>query len=58
MGNTMTKAIYDKFKSATHMGSKVATGAIPTEALDITVSVSGFKSETKTTQSILRSRFK
>ncbi|MFA0121144.1 chitinase C-terminal domain-containing protein, partial [Vibrio sp. 10N.261.48.A2] len=43
MGNTMTKAIYDKFKSATPYGNKVATGAIPTEALDITVSVGGFK---------------
>lgn len=43
MGNTMTKAIYDKFKSATPYGNKVATGAIPTEAVDITVSVGGFK---------------
>ncbi|MCZ8489747.1 chitinase C-terminal domain-containing protein [Vibrio lentus] len=25
MGNTMTKAIYDKFKSATPYGNKVAT---------------------------------
>ena len=43
MGNTMTKAIYDKFKSATPYGNKVATGAIPSEALDIAVSVGGFK---------------
>lgn len=43
MGNTMTKAIYDKFKSATPYGNKVATGPIPTEAVDITVSVGGFK---------------
>ncbi|MDV5169152.1 chitinase C-terminal domain-containing protein [Photobacterium rosenbergii] len=43
MGNTMTKAIYEKFKSATPYGNKVATGAIPTEALDIAVDVSGFK---------------
>ncbi|MGF1737655.1 chitinase C-terminal domain-containing protein [Photobacterium satsumensis] len=43
MGNTMTKAIYEKFKSATPYGNKVATGAIPTEALDIAVNVSGFK---------------
>lgn len=43
MGNTMTKAIYEKFKSATPYGNKIATGAIPTEALDIAVDVSGFK---------------
>jgi len=43
MGNTMTKAIYDKFKSATPYGNKIATGAIPTEAVDISVKVSGFK---------------
>ncbi|EKO3944033.1 chitinase C-terminal domain-containing protein [Vibrio fluvialis] len=43
MGNTMTKAIYDKFKVATPYGNKVATGAIPTETVDITVSIAGFK---------------
>ncbi|WP_104028570.1 chitinase C-terminal domain-containing protein [Vibrio jasicida] len=43
MGNTMTKAIYDKFKSATPYGNKIATGALPTEAVDIAVSVGGFK---------------
>ncbi|MGF1723792.1 chitinase C-terminal domain-containing protein [Photobacterium nomapromontoriensis] len=43
MGNTMTKAIYDKFKAATPYGNKVATGAIPTETVDIAVSVGGFK---------------
>jgi len=43
MGNTMTKAIYDKFKSATPYGNKVAIGAIPTEAVDIAVLVGGFK---------------
>ncbi|EJA7360622.1 chitinase C-terminal domain-containing protein [Vibrio alginolyticus] len=43
MGNTMTKAIYDKFKSAMPYGNKVATGPTPTEAVDITVSVGGFK---------------
>ncbi|MBT0014587.1 chitinase C-terminal domain-containing protein [Vibrio alginolyticus] len=43
MGNTMTKAIYDKFKSATPYGNKVATGPTPTEAVDIIVSVGGFK---------------
>ncbi|EDP60765.1 glycosyl hydrolase family 18 protein [Vibrio sp. AND4] len=43
MGNTMTKAIYDKFKSATPYGNKIATDATPTEAVDITVSVGGFK---------------
>ncbi|UTZ33121.1 chitinase [Vibrio campbellii] len=43
MGNTMTKAIYDKFKSATPYGNKIATGAIPTEAVDIAVSIGGFK---------------
>jgi chitinase len=43
MGNTMTKTIYDKFKSATPYGNKVATGAIPAEAVDISVSIGGFK---------------
>lgn len=43
MGNTMTKAIYEKFKSATPYGNTVATGPVPTAALDITVSVGGFK---------------
>lgn len=43
MGNTMTKAIYDKFQSATPYGNTVATGAIPTETVDITVSIDGFK---------------
>ncbi|KLV07049.1 chitinase [Photobacterium aquae] len=43
MGNTMTKAIYDKFKSATPYGNKIAAGAVATEALDISVDVSGFK---------------
>ncbi|MFM2586794.1 chitinase C-terminal domain-containing protein [Vibrio sp. TBV020] len=43
MGNTMTKAIYDKFKSATPYGNKIATGAIPAEAVDISVSIGGFK---------------
>lgn len=43
MGNTMTKAMYDKFKSATPYGNKIATGAIPSEAVDITVSIGGFK---------------
>lgn len=43
MGNTMTKAIYEKFKSATPYGNTVATGAIPTETVDIAVNVGGFK---------------
>ncbi|PHJ43407.1 glycosyl hydrolase family 18 protein [Vibrio sp. PID17_43] len=43
MGNTMTKAIYDKFKSATPYGNKIAIGTIPTEAVDIAVSIGGFK---------------
>ncbi|NVD07871.1 chitinase [Vibrio sp. JPW-9-11-11] len=43
MGNTMTKAIYDKFKSAVPYGNKVATGAIPNETVDIAVSIGGFK---------------
>lgn len=43
MGNTMTKAIYDKFKTATPYGNSVSTGAIPTESLDIQVSIDGFK---------------
>lgn len=43
MGNTMTSAIYDKFKAATPYGNTVATGAIPTETVDISVSIGGFK---------------
>ncbi|MGF1696390.1 glycosyl hydrolase family 18 protein [Vibrio lamellibrachiae] len=43
MGNSMTKAIYEKFKSATPYGNKLATSSLATEALDITVSVGGFK---------------
>lgn len=43
MGNTMTKAIYDKFKAATPYGNTVATGAIPTQAVKIGVKVGGFK---------------
>ncbi|USH01349.1 chitinase C-terminal domain-containing protein [Grimontia kaedaensis] len=43
MGNTMTKAIYDKFAAATPYGAKLSETAMPTEAVDITVSVGGFK---------------
>ncbi|KGK11960.1 chitinase [Vibrio navarrensis] len=43
MGNTMTKAIYDKFKSATPYGNAVATSAVPAQTVDIAVSVGGFK---------------
>ncbi|UXI02473.1 chitinase C-terminal domain-containing protein [Photobacterium sp. TY1-4] len=43
MGNTMTQTIYNKFKAATPYGNSIATGAIPTEALDITIAISGFK---------------
>ncbi|CZF86196.1 chitinase C-terminal domain-containing protein [Grimontia marina] len=43
MGNTMTKAIYDKFAAATPYGAKLSENAMPTEAVDITVSVGGFK---------------
>ena len=43
MGNTMTKAIYDKFTSATPYGNSVATDAVPTETLDIAVAIDGFK---------------
>ncbi|MBY6196266.1 chitinase C-terminal domain-containing protein [Vibrio hangzhouensis] len=43
MGNSMTKAMYEKFLSASPYGNKVATGTIPTEAVDIAVTVDGFK---------------
>ncbi|SKA51643.1 chitinase C-terminal domain-containing protein [Enterovibrio nigricans] len=43
MGNSMTKAIYDKFAAATPYGNKVSDTAMPTEAVDIAVSVGGFK---------------
>ncbi|GAB6261720.1 chitinase C-terminal domain-containing protein [Photobacterium sp. R1] len=43
MGHTMTKAIYDKFASATPYGNTVAESAIPTSAVNVEVGVSGFK---------------
>ncbi|OEF25275.1 chitinase C-terminal domain-containing protein [Vibrio rumoiensis] len=43
MGNTLTKTIYDEFKSAAPYGNKVATTAMPDQVVDITVSVGGFK---------------
>ncbi|WP_407332844.1 chitinase C-terminal domain-containing protein [Enterovibrio sp. 27052020O] len=43
MGNTMTKAIYDKFAAATPYGNKLSETAMPTQAVDIAVSVGGFK---------------
>ncbi|CCN73376.1 chitinase C-terminal domain-containing protein [Vibrio nigripulchritudo] len=43
MGNTMTKAMYDKFQVATPYGNKVAVLPTPAEAVDIAVSVGGFK---------------
>ncbi|MCK6263617.1 chitinase C-terminal domain-containing protein [Vibrio sp. ZSDE26] len=43
MGNTMTKTMYEKFKTATPYGNKVATTPLATEVLDIAVSVGGFK---------------
>ncbi|MDE1229955.1 chitinase C-terminal domain-containing protein [Vibrio aestuarianus] len=43
MGNTMTKAIYEKFKSATPYGNQLATTAIANESVDITVAIGGFK---------------
>ncbi|WP_341662838.1 chitinase C-terminal domain-containing protein [Vibrio sp.] len=43
MGDSMTKTIYDKFKSATPYGNKLSTTPIASQALDINVRVSGFK---------------
>lgn len=43
MGNTMTKAMYEKFKSAAPYGNRVATGAIPDQVVDIRVTIDGFK---------------
>ncbi|MBD8513818.1 chitinase C-terminal domain-containing protein [Photobacterium sp. CAU 1568] len=43
MGDTMTKAIHNKFATATPYGNTLAEGAIPTEAVNIDVSVTGFK---------------
>ncbi len=43
MGNTMTKAMYEKFKSAAPYGNKKAVTVTPSKALDISVSVGGFK---------------
>ncbi|WP_428775255.1 chitinase C-terminal domain-containing protein [Vibrio sp.] len=43
MGNSMTKTIYETFKSATPYGNKLAVTATPTEALDISVGIGGFK---------------
>jgi chitinase len=43
MGNSMTQAIYKKFANATPYGNKVATGVMPSETVDISVSIDGFK---------------
>lgn len=43
MGNTMTKAMFDKFKTATPYGNRLATKAIPLETVDIRVAIDGFK---------------
>lgn len=43
MGDTMTKAIYDKFKSAPPYGNKLSTTPIANQTLDIAVKTSGFK---------------
>ncbi|MGF1910994.1 glycosyl hydrolase family 18 protein [Vibrio kasasachensis] len=43
MGNTMTKAIYDRFLSATPYGNKVANTPLPGQTLDIVVNIDGFK---------------
>ncbi|MFD2177528.1 chitinase C-terminal domain-containing protein [Veronia pacifica] len=43
MGNTMTKAMYDKFASAAPYGSTLADIPMPSSAVDISVSISGFK---------------
>ncbi|MEZ8143365.1 chitinase [Enterovibrio norvegicus FF-454] len=43
MGNTMTKAIYNKFAAATPYGNKLSDNPMPLEAVDITVSIGGFK---------------
>ncbi len=43
IGNTMTKAIYEKFSAATPYGNSVSTHTMPSETLDIRVSIDGFK---------------
>ena len=42
MGSTLTKLLYDKFKSATPYGNRLTNAAMPTEALDVQVSIGGF----------------
>ncbi len=43
MGNTMTKAFFDKFAASAPYNVNQSNITMPTEALDITVSIDGFK---------------
>ncbi|OEE49542.1 chitinase [Enterovibrio norvegicus] len=43
MGNSMTNAIYEKFAAAAPYGNKLSETAMPEQAVDIAVSVGGFK---------------
>ena len=42
MGNTLTKTLYDKLKVATPYGNRLTSATMPTETLDVKVSISGF----------------
>ncbi len=43
MGNSMTQTIYDKFMSAAPYGNKLSDTPMPEQAVDIAVSIGGFK---------------
>nr|WP_086938938.1 glycosyl hydrolase family 18 protein [Thaumasiovibrio occultus] len=43
MGNTLTNAFYNKFTNATPYNTNQSNTVMPTEAVDITVSIDGFK---------------
>ena len=43
MGSTLTKIAYDKIKTATPYGNKLSNRVMPAEAVDVVVSVTGFK---------------
>lgn len=42
MGSTLTKALYNKFKTAAPYGNRLSATALPTESLDIRFSIAGF----------------
>ncbi|MCX9458787.1 chitinase C-terminal domain-containing protein, partial [Vibrio cholerae] len=43
IGTTMTSTLYDSLKNAPAYGNKLAERAMPAKAVDIAVTISGFK---------------